>query len=151
MAPAKQGLLQCQQPDELSRTCLSLSKVYQTGPSTWIYEMNTAINGIVLSMKTETFERGAELCDVIDLNDLTAATYTEYGRPASASQVAEVKAIFRDQMRPFSGKTVCTRIVPGHEASGTDVMQATVNAKRFPAGDYAVKWVSPRDGWRVAP
>lgn len=151
MTPAKQGMLQCQLPDELFKTCLSLGKVYQTGPATWVYETEMAINDVVVSMSTEVFVRGSQLCDVIDLNDLDHATYKTQGRPASPSQVAEVKSTFRRMMGFFKGKTVCTSIVAGAEGLGTDIMQATIGGKRIPEADYAVRWVSPNDGWKVAP
>jgi hypothetical protein len=152
MAPAKRGMLQCQMPNLESKTCFSLSKIRQTSPSTYQFETEILVDvaGVVTaSMRSKVFTRGSEICQVMKPADATSATFASEGRPLSTEEAAEYRAKLRADFAAFAGHTICTRIVPGDE--GVDTVVGTFDGRRSPAGDYAMKWVSPSDGWKVAP
>lgn len=152
MAPAKQGMLQCQLPDELFKTCFSLSKVYQTGPSTWTFDTQTAVDlqsNVIATIKDTAFVRELEVCKAANTIDISKFTFTRGGRPLSPSEVAHYRAKLGRTYGAFAGKTICTKIVPSEQ--NMELVQGTINGKRVPAMDYAMKWVSPKDGWKVAP
>lgn len=150
MAPAKQGLLQCQLPDVLFKTCFSLSTVHEVGPSTYMFEIELAMDAQVTArMKNQAFVRGSNVCDVINVDDARGATFTSGGRPVSAAKAAAYRSKLRGSFAVFSGKTVCTHIVPGEQ--GVEMVAAIIDGKRLPAADYPMKWVAPKDGWKVAP
>jgi hypothetical protein len=51
-------------------------------------------------------------------------------------------------MSPILGKEICTR----YEADGSGlVAKVTIAGADSPAPDQPVKWVSPKDGYTVAP
>ena len=71
------------------------------------------------------------------------------GTPASPAQAARIRATLKRKYAPISGKLVCSAIVHGEQQMET--VETSIDGKRTPALDYAMKWVSPKDGWTVAP
>ena len=152
MAPAKQGMLQCQMPDVLFKTCFSLSKVYQAGPSNWIFDTQMVVDlqsPVIASIKDTASVRGSEVCNAASATEVSKFTFSLEGRPLPPAEAAKYRAKLRKYYAVLVGKMVCTQIVPNEQ--GMEMVQATIDGKRFPAGDYAKKWVSPKDGWTVAP
>jgi len=152
MAPAKQGMLQCQMPDVLFKTCFSLSKVYQNGPSTWVFDTQMVVDlqsSVIASIKDTVFVRGTEVCKAASAIDVSKFTFSLEGRSLPSAEAAKYREKLRRFYAAFGGKMICTEVVPNEQ--GMDMVHTTVDGKRFPAGDYAMKWVSPKDGWTVAP
>jgi len=152
MAPAKQGMLQCQMPDVFFKTCFSLSKVYQTGPSTWVFDTQIVVDPqspVIASIKETASVRGSEICKAANAIDVSKFTFSLEGRPIPAGESAKYRAKLRKYYEAFAKKMICTQVVPSEQ--DMEMVQVTVNGKRFPAGDYAMKWVSLKDGWKVAP
>src|SRR5688572_12022577 len=84
MAPAKRGMLQCQMPDTLFKTCASLSKVVEAGPSTYRIQTRMLLDPtgpVVATMNTTVTVQGTEICERMKLADLSAATLTSAGKP----------------------------------------------------------------------
>ena len=149
MAPAAQGMLQCQMPDVLFKTCLSLSKVRPTGPGVYTFESEIAVAPDVSAQLTSaTFVRGSDVCDVIDMRDIATAKFTNEGHALPAAKAAAYRAGLSRKYAPLKGKTICTHIEHGDE--GTETVVGTLNGKRVPFADYAMKWVGPDEGWKVA-
>jgi hypothetical protein len=152
MAPAKQGMLQCQMPDVLFKTCFSLSKVYQTGPSTWMFDTQMLVDlqsPVIASIKDTASVHGSEVCNAASANEVSKFTFSLEGRPLPPAEAANYRAKLGKAYAALTGKMICTEIVPNEH--GMKMVQATIDGKRFPVGDYAMKWVSPKDGWTVAP
>jgi len=152
MAPAKQGLLQCQIPDAEAKTCFSLSTIRQTGPSTYSFKTDILIDAagpVIASIQSIVFVHGSEICEVMKLSELTSAGITFDGHRLSGAEAEEYRARLRADFAPVAGHRVCTRIVPGEQGALT--VTGTLDGKRIPAGDYAMKWVTADDGWKVAP
>jgi len=151
MAPARQGMLQCQMPDLVFKTCLSLSKVSQAGPSAYRFETRMLIdpNGpVVATIYTMVAVRGPEVCDTVEPSDLDTATVTMAGKPLPPASAAQHLATFRRLFETLQGE-ICTQIVPGEQ--GMEKVLSQINGKRVPAVDYDMKWVDPEDGWIIAP
>jgi hypothetical protein len=150
MAPARQGMLQCQLPDTLFKTCASLSKVVQSGPATYRIETKMLVdpNGpVVVTINSAVHVSGHEICDKNDPADLSAATWTSAGKPLASAGAARYLALIRRSLAAVQGKEVCTRIES--EESGVKVL-GRIGGKRVPALDYDMMWVDPKDGWTVA-
>ncbi len=149
MAPAQLGMLQCQMPDLMFKTCFSLSKVRPNGPSAYIFDSEMVVDSpVTASMHTKAFVRGFAICEIMNPNDLKEATFASEGHQLSALQAAKYRARIRRSLAPFFGRTLCTTIVRGD--GGMQKVVGTVDGKRFPAADYSMKWVAPEDGWIVA-
>ena len=151
MAPAKRGMLQCQMPDALFKTCASLSKVVEAGPSTYRIQTRMLLdpNGpVVATMNTTVTVQGTEICERMKLADLSAATLTSAGKPIPAASAARYLSVMRRGFAALDGKQVCTEIVADDQ--GTTKVLGRISGKRMPALDYDMIWVAAGDGWTVA-
>ncbi len=152
MAPAAQGMFQCQMPDVLFKTCFSLSKVHQAGPSTWVFESEMLVDmqsPVIASIKDAVSVRGSEVCKAANAADVSKFSFSLDGRPVSAAEAAKYRAKLKRYYGIFAGKMICTQVV--HNDQDMELVQATIDGKRFKVGDYPMKWVNPDDGWKVAP
>ena len=151
MAPAKRGMLQCQMPDTLFKTCASLSKVVEAGPSTYRIETRMLIDPsgpVVATMHSTVTVQGSEICERMKLADLSAATLTSAGKPVPPASAARYLNVMRHGFAALEGKQVCTEIVSDDQ--GTTKVLGRIAGKRMPALDYDMIWVAPGDGWTVA-
>ena len=152
MAPARQGMLQCQMPDVLFKTCMSLSKVSQVGPGNYRFEGEILLDPnspVVISERNTTAVQGNSVCEVIRLSAIDSWTVAIGGKPANAAQTAKYRAVMKRRFAPLAGQTVCTAIVSDEQQTHRVIV--TIGGKRVPAFDYPMKWVAPDDGWTVGP
>ena len=151
MAPAKRGMLQCQMPDALFKTCASLSKVVEAGRSTYRIETRMLLDPsgpVVATMNSTVTVQGTEICERMKLADLSAATLTSAGKPLPPASAARYLGVMRRGFAALEGKQVCTEIVADDQ--GTTKVLGRIAGKRMPALDYDMIWVDPKDGWTVA-
>jgi len=151
MAPAQKGMLQCQMPDMLFKTCASLTKVVVSGPEAYRLETSLLVNPVgpvVATVSSNLTVQGNAICDKNDPADIDAATVAIGGKPAPAAAAARHIATLKRTLATFSRKTVCTEVTIGE--AGTLKVQGSVNGTRIPALDYDMIWVAPADGWTVA-
>ena len=151
MAPAKQGMLQCQSPIPSTKTCDSLSKVTQVAPGSYRFESEIMLDAdgpVLASERNTTTVQGDKVCEPIRLADINKWTFTVAGRPATAAQASGFRVLLKERLGPINGVTLCTSIVPDGDMH---LVQAFVGSRRLEAGDYSMKWVGPNDGWKVAP
>ena len=152
MAPARQGMLQCQMPDVLFKTCLSLSKVRQVGPGNYRFETEILLdpNGpVVMSERNTAAVQGNNVCEVVRLWEIDSWTVVIGGKAANAAQTAKFRVAMKRRFAPLTGQTICTAIVSNEQEMHKVI--ATIGGKRMPAFDYPMKWVAPDDGWKVGP
>jgi hypothetical protein len=152
LAPAKHGLLECQMPNLESKTCLTLSKVTQLSASTYAFDTELLMDAagmITARIHSQVFVRGSEICERMSGKDAADASFASEGQPLSGSQAAQYRAKLRAQFAPIAGHTICTQNVPADD--GLETVIGTIDGKRVPEGDYGMKWVDPRDGWKVGP
>jgi len=152
LAPAKNGMLQCQMPNLESKTCFSLSKVRQSGPSTYAFDTEVLVDAagpVTASMHSTVFVRGSEICEKMTGRDTAGATFASEGHPLSAAEAADYRTRLRGDFAGLVGHTVCTRNVPGD--GGFETVVGTIDGRRVPEADYAMKWVALGEGWKVAP
>lgn len=151
MAPAQKGMLQCQMPDMLFKTCASLTKVVVSGPEAYRVETSLLVNPVgpvVATVTSNLTVQGNAICDKNDPADIDAASVAIGGKPAPAAAAARHIATLRRTLATFSRKTVCTEIVAGE--GGNLKVQGRVDGTRIPALDYDMIWVKPGEGWTVA-
>lgn len=151
MAPARQGMLQCQMPDALFKTCASLSKVVEAGPSAYRIETRMLLDPagpVIATMHSTVKVQGAEICERMNLADLSEATLTSAGKSLPAANAARYLGVMRRGFAALEGKLVCTEIISDDQ--GTTKVLARIAGKRMPALDYDMIWVDPADGWTVA-
>ena len=152
LAPAKQGKIQCLAPIASTKTCDSLTKITEVAPGSYRYDAESLIDadGPVIAIERGMISvQGNRFCETVRLSDATRLNFKVDGVPASAAQAAQYRALYRQKIAPIAGQSFCSDIGP--EEGGFHEVQAYLGARAVPGLNYAMKWVGPNDGWKVAP
>ena len=152
MAPASQGKLQCLSPIESMKTCDSLSRITQVAPGHYRYEAQILLDAdrpVVATERGTLTVQGAKICEKVRLSNLDSMTFRVAGAPASAAETNRYRSDFKRKFAVIAGQTICNTIAP--EEDGSHEVETFVAGRRIPGLDYSMKWVSPNDGWKVAP
>jgi hypothetical protein len=152
LAPARDGKLQCYQPNVARKTCGALASYSILGggkisnPSSVL----VASDGNVIIMKSTTIVemRGNAVCGMVDRRTVDQATFTVDGRAASAYETARLRVQMAAAMAANFGKEICTT----YERRGAGfVAQSTIGGLPRPDTSQDVIWVGQGDGYTVAP
>lgn len=152
MAPAKQGLLQCQSPIPSTKTCDSMTKVTQIAPGSYRLDNRILIDAdgpVVLIEHATASVVGTKLCETVRLSEIDRFGVEIGGRSATPAERARYRSDIKQKLSLIAGRTVCSSIVP--DGDGMHLVEASISGQRIPAADYSMKWVGPNDGWKVAP
>lgn len=146
---AEKGQLQCYRPDLQKKTCQSIAAYHRTGPGTYD---NTALIPIGASATLETHTpvviKGSAVCGFIRVQDTIAGTVRVSGQVLDAERAKPVLERLAQAMAPLVGKEICTK----YELAGTDfVAKISIGGSYRSDQDERVKWISPADGYTVAP
>jgi hypothetical protein len=151
IAAAGQGMLQCYAPDVPRKTCTSLSG-YKAAPGGVI--SNTALvliskhPPITMETMSPVVIKNGQVCGTVRPEDLDGAKFVFDGRPFDPRQSQSMSEQMKVGYKPLFGHEICTAYVP----DGTGFLaRATLDGKPMAGADQRVIWVSPGDGYRVAP
>jgi hypothetical protein len=151
LAPAMAGQVQCYTPDTARRTCRSIG-AYAKGAGG---VQNTAIV-LVSATPLVTMEttapvqvKGRAICGTLATRDLATARFRIDGQPADPQRLEGLRNAVGKAMEPLIGHEICSSNLAS--GSGPMTAQASLDGKRAPTLDQQMIWVSPRDGYRVAP
>ena len=151
LTPATTGQLQCYAPDVARKTCQSLAAYAPLGDGTIINTATVLITPTpVLTMETAapvTIEGGA-VCGAIRRRDLDQARFAVGGQPLDPAKVEPLRQQIASAFAPILDRHVCTTHVPDGAAW---VANVTIDGVAQPALSQKVIWVSPGDGYSVAP
>jgi len=149
IAPAAEGKLQCYRPDRAKKTCVSLTGYKAAGNGVFDNAAEVSVLGsFVMRSTTKVRVVGDRVCGPMSPADIANATILRDGEPESQAQQGQIKAVLLDTMGATLGKEVCTAYLP----AGPDLLAAVyVAGARTESLDEKVIWVSPADGYRVAP
>lgn len=151
LAPAAEGKVQCYRPNEVAKTCESIG-AYRVTPDGQI--LNTAIvlisasPAIVMSTESAVSIKGGQDCGVTLPKHIDAATFEVEGRPADPALTQKLRAQLKARMTAFFGHETCVAYVPDGAAW---LATSRIDGVAHPEMDLKVIWVSPADGYRVAP
>jgi hypothetical protein len=152
LAQARNGQLQCFEPDPARHTCKSLAGYVfaPDGAITNQAQVLVSLQGpIVMLTSTPVVVRDGKVCGPVRTEDIDQSRLMFAGRPLDGPQAVQVKAKLKARMGEMIGTEVCTRFTP--DASGW-VTQVTVNGELAPPqASMRGIWVRPDDGWTVAP
>ena len=152
LAPARLGKVQCYAPDVSRRTCRSIG-AYAIDRRGVI--QNTAIvlvaasPAIVLTTVAPVRVKAGAICGVIQAGDMERGTFTIDGEPASAADAATLRRQMAPGYAAILGHEICSADAPDED--GGTLAQVTVDGERRPAMDQRIRWVSPEEGYTVAP
>lgn len=151
LSPAAEGKIQCFGYDRARKTCNSMAS-YAAGPGDTIENTSTLLIArdppiVMTSISPVTIE-GERVCGAIRAEDLQTATFLVSGAPPPEDVAATLRDGLLKAMTAMIGKRACVTFVPD---GGDFVARATMDAVPQPDSDQPVIWVSPGEGWKVAP
>jgi hypothetical protein len=149
LAPARQGQVQCFEPDAANKTCAAIASYAFAADGTINNTSDVLIfpePAIVMHITSPVTERGDQVCGPIRNEDIASAQFVIDGQPTSDDNAQTIRAQMREQLAAMIGVEVCSRFVP--DGGG---FRAVATAGGRPQPDQRVAWVRPSDGYRVAP
>ncbi len=151
LAPAQEGKQQCYAPNVEAKTCQALAGYELVEDGTY---RNTATVLIapspVVTMTTVsqvTVKDGA-VCGYNRVEDLQASEIDVDGMPIPEAQASGVRGQIIQAMAPMIGPEICTRYTSDGDGLSAETSFDGVARPEF---NTRVIWVSPDDGYRVAP
>lgn len=148
LAPARQGQVQCFEPDASTKTCAAMSS-YEFGSDGSINDVSEVLifpePQIVMHISSPVTQRDGAVCGPMRQADVDAAHFTIDGQPAGDENTETIRGQMHEYLSPMIGVEVCSRFVPDG-----DGFRAVATAGGRPQPDQHVTWVSPSDGYRVA-
>jgi hypothetical protein len=152
LQPANDGKLECNSPNPAHRTCRSLA-TYKPRPDGRIDKTVVGLITpipivVVMTTVSQVMIKNGQVCGPLRREDYQAASFTFGGKPAPADQ----GRMLSDQMVQAMGPMIGTEVCIAYETSGgTTTARASFGGVRRPQADQTVIWVSPADGYKVAP
>jgi hypothetical protein len=151
LAPAREGKLQCFEPNAANKTCQSIGG--------YTFNTNGVIDNtadvlimpqpvIVMRVISPVTLRDGAICGPLTLADIDGATFTIDGAAASAEDAQSIKTALAEQLAPMLNVETCITLTPVDGGFRADTAMAGTPR---PDLSQRVIWVRPEDGYRVAP
>ena len=152
LTPAAQGQVQCYVPDTTKKTCSSMAYYVVRDDGSFDNRAVVLINkapAVTLDTTTRVTIKNGAVCGALRAEEIAAGKVTAGGRTMTAEEASPVLNSITQALTPVIGHEICTVFAP--DASGKLTAQATMDGQRQPEQDQPVLWVSPSDGYTVAP
>ena len=150
LAPAATGQAQCYGPSD-HKTCRSLATYTANGDGTFANGASVMLSSqplVLLDTTTQVSIKGQAVCGAIHRADVLAGKLSVNGTQLPAEQAKPLLTNIATALDKIIEHEICTTYVP----NGTGlVAKATMDGVAQPDQDQAVIWVSPSDGYTVAP
>jgi hypothetical protein len=151
IAPAAEGKMQCYSPDVVAKTCAGIG-VFKFAPNGVIENQAEALlsssPAIVMRSVYTVRIKGRLECTRVRPRDLAAASFVVDGRLASPAETAALRSNIAAANTSVIGREACEGYLPGGEALTARMI---VGGTPRPDLDRKMIWVSPADGYQVAP
>jgi hypothetical protein len=151
LGPARAGQMQCYAPEPRGRTCVALAAYDWDGEgriANTAYVLVAPDPVIIARTVSPVMVRGDAVCGPLRRIDFEQAEITVAGRPAAPALAQRVRRELMGAMSGEIGQEVCTTYVP---IIGAYIAKITIDGVAHPELSARVIWVSPQDGYRVAP
>ena len=151
LAPAGKGMAQCYVPNTVSKTCASMATYHLNAEGSFTNKAMVLISKsppAILEMNTNVQVKNGAVCGRIREENITSARLTVNGADVPEVQAGPVLAQIASGMAAVVGHEICTSYV---QSGGQLVAKATMDGMPKPDQDQVMSWVSPADGYRVAP
>lgn len=150
LAPAAGGKLQCFVPDMAKHTCQTLDS-YARDASGALQNTSTVVVSteptITMTTRTPVIIREGRVCSAVRDEDMAQATFAIDGKPADVRQTADLRTHMSAAIKPLVGHEVCTTYT---QSGAAFVARSTLDGAPQPDSEAFV-WISPSDGWKIAP
>lgn len=151
LAPALGGKLQCHTPDTTRKTCRSLAGYSRNADGSYTNKATVLLAPspvVTMAITTPVRVKAGAVCGTLAAEPIDAATIAVDGQTLAGDDDRNAKSQIKAAMQPILGQEICSRYTPAGD--GFDV-SGTVGGKPSPEGDQHMIWVSPADGYTVAP
>jgi hypothetical protein len=151
LAPARQGQLQCFEPNATAKTCQSLGGYTFTANGVidnvaWVLIMPEPV--VIMRISSPVVVRNNAICGPLSAADIARATFTIEGAPASEADTRDLRTGLTEQLAPMLNQESCLTMT----ADGAVFRaETTVGGTPQPQQTQRVIWIGPDDGYRVAP
>ena len=151
LAPARQGQLQCFEPNVTAKTCQSLGGYTFAANGVidnvaWVLIMPQPV--VIMRVSSPVVVRNNAICGPLSAADIARATFTVEGAPASEADTRDIRAGLTEQLAPMLNQEGCLTLT----ADGNGFRaETTVGGTPQPQQTQRVIWIGPNDGYRVAP
>jgi hypothetical protein len=150
IAQAGAGKLQCYSPNPAKKTCVSLDG-YRIDANGMIVNTSTVLLNpnppLTMQTTSNVTIKNSQVCGLLKREDLDQATFTANGKELDSKQADQIRQQMAQDAKNEIGHEICTAYVP--KGNGFVAKESDNGA---PAkGEEPVIWVSPDEGYRVAP
>ncbi len=151
LAPAKAGKLWCYEPDSENKTCSSFSR-FEWDPAGTIWEEDeiaiSANPSVAMKVRAQSTLEGVAICQVIAEATFQKATFVVDGKPATADEDLAYRVQYGSRFAPFYGKKFCLEVSPYESIF---ITQVAIDGTPYPSATSRLKWISPDEGYVLAP
>jgi len=151
LEPARSGAVQCHEPNDLHKTCSAIASYRPTGDGSYMSSAEIIVSQegpVILSVDSPVIVKNGAVCGFIRQLDLAAGRVTVNGEMLSVEDGAPYLAELSKTMGRSFNKEICTRY---SETSEGVLGKTKINGVYVPAADTPIRWMSPAEGYRVAP
>jgi hypothetical protein len=150
LAPAADGKMQCFAPTD-HKTCASIASYVSGGNGSFANIAKVLLSAdppVVIRTTSQVTIRDGAVCGAVLREDITSGSLTVNGQPIPPDKATPVLQQIADQLTPIIGHEICSTYVP--DGPGF-ISKATMDGKPQPDQDQKMIWISPGDGYTVAP
>ena len=151
LAPAKAGKIWCYEPDSENKTCRSFSRFeWDAAGTIWEEDELTLSANPLVTMKVRAISthEGVAICQVIAEEPFQKAVFMVDGKPATADEDMAYREQYGSRYAPFYGKKFCLEISPYESIF---ITQVAIDGTPYPSATSRLKWISPDEGYGLAP
>ena len=150
-AQSRLGKILCVNPDNTTRTCSSIIS-YKPGPNGTLVETGEVLispdQPITLEIASLGKVEGGAICGAVELADMQKGKLRVNGTPLPSDRNTAALNKLLERMKPMAGRKACEglRVQNGQLVKYGQVERIDINLPGKP-----VRWISPSEGYRVAP
>ncbi len=149
LAPAQSGMVQCYDPDSVSRTCRSIAAYRRSRDGAWTNIATILADPnlpVTLEMEIPVAVRDGAVCGTLRREDVLGAKLAMLDRTVPPGRALPLLTQIADAMAGVIDREVCTRYVP---APGGLVARAHISGISAVFPEQRVIWVRSDAGYRV--
>ena len=150
-APAKAGKLECFAPNSEKKTCLDMSRYTWDANDQILEEDEFAVSAnplITARSKDFVIINRGEACQVVSKDKVLEATFFRGGVQVSDSEQTQFRGRQLQQLSSIVGKKVCMSLSP---YGSVFIAEYSIDGNPLPSATNRLKWISPDEGYVLAP
>jgi hypothetical protein len=151
IAQAESGKVQCYQPNKEKKTCRSIAGYSPAKDGSFSNPATIMILAkplTIVHISSPVTVKDGKTCGTIRQKDLDQAVFSIDGAPATPEQSASLHQQLGEVYKGMMGHEVCVTYAPDGEGF---IARGEVDGVAQSGGDQHMIWVSPAEGYHVAP